>query len=188
MVRAFIAIEVEEPSVLREIIRIRDEILSCSKGRGIKGVEDQNIHLTLRFLGEVPESIIPEVNKCIEKLTKYRQFTMEARGIGAFPKLSRPRVIWVGVGSGADILIDMRRELDQCLKGLVIRDRSTFVPHITIARIKGSFNLVCLANIIKQYENVSIGNSTVTKVVLKKSTLTPQGPIYTDLKIHRLRE
>ncbi len=188
MVRVFVAVEVENLDVLKEIINARDEVLACTGGgRGIKGVEDENIHLTLRFLGEVSEPLLATIKECVRGLSTFKEFEIEVRGLGAFPSPSRPRVIWVGVGLGADNLKLMRKTLESCVKGLVQPDRAEFKPHITIARIMGSYDRGCLAEILNRYADRVFGRSRITEVKLKKSTLTPKGPIYEDLLVVKLK-
>ncbi len=182
ILRLFIAVEIENPDVLKKIIALRDELLSCSKGsRGIKGVEDENIHLTIRFLGEVPESLVPMIRNCLNECKNISKFEIEIRGVGAFPSVSRPRVIWVGISKGIEELKTLRRMIDRCLGAMVRPDDKEFVPHITIGRIKGSCDRACLASFINSHSDELLGTSPVTKVKLKRSILRPQGPEYIDI-------
>lgn len=181
MVRVFIAIEIEDPQTLRRIIEVRDRVLACSKEIKMKGVEDENIHLTLRFIGEIPESMVEDIKKCIDLCSSVSSFKMRIRGLGAFPSPSRPRVIWVGVEEGEDKLKKLWNLVEGCLSKLVKPDRRGFVPHITIARVKVFRKSKCLASLISELQDLDLGESQITRVKLKKSTLTPKGPIYTDL-------
>ncbi|OYT52068.1 MAG: RNA 2',3'-cyclic phosphodiesterase [Desulfurococcales archaeon ex4484_204] len=187
MVRLFIAIEIEDEDVLRRVIALRDEVLGCSKEREIKGVEDENIHLTLRFIGEVSESLVPAIINCLDRCSKYSQFTMELRGVGVFPSLSRPRVIWVGVKGGASELKTLRGVLDDCLRDIKRPEHQEFVPHITIARVKRRISGSCLRDFIMSHSDDLVGTSRVTKVVLKRSILKPQGPEYIDIHTVKLK-
>ncbi len=181
-IRLFIAVEVEDEETFRRIIKLRDELLTCSKGaRGIKGVEDENIHLTLRFIGEVSEALLPSIMSCVKGCSNFESFEIEVKGVGAFPSYSRPRVIWVGVGRGADKLKLLRRILDKCLNQIVKPEPQEFIPHITLGRIKGSYDRVCLQTFINTHADEVIGTSKVTKVKLKRSILRPQGPEYHDI-------
>ena len=186
MIRLFIAVEVEDTDVLRKIIAIRDQIVACGRGRGIKIVEDENIHLTLRFIGEVSEALLPSIEKCLDICASFKKFRVVIKGVGAFPSLSRPRVIWVGIDEGVSQLRQMRIVLDKCLRGIVQPDRHEFTPHITIARVKGSINRECLLSVIKENQDLIIGKYVVTSIKLKRSILRPQGPLYVDLKTVKL--
>ncbi len=181
MVRLFVAVEIENQAVLNRIIKAKNELLACSKGRGIKPVEDENIHLTIRFIGEVPESLLPNIYACVKEASKVKSFEMTVKGMGAFPSPARPRVVWVGVEKGAHELRRIRDLMEPCLRRHSKPDRNKFVPHITIARIKGGYDPACLRSIIEGYAEELFGESRVTAVKLKKSTLRPEGPIYTDL-------
>ncbi len=187
--RLFIAVEIEDQGVLSKIISLKNQLITCSKGgRGIKAVEDENIHLTIRFLGEVSEALIPSIKACLDRCSEINSFTMKIKGIGAFPSFSRPRVIWVGVDQGVNELKNIRKILDRCLNTIVRPEPQEFVPHITIARIKSrNYDVRCLSNFIETYRDYEIGETPVTMVKLKQSILRPQGPIYKDVATVRLR-
>ncbi len=188
MVRLFVAVELEEPEVLKKVISFKNSVLACSKQGGIKGVEDENIHLTLRFIGEVPEDLLPKIYECVKNLENISRFNIRVVGVGAFPNLSRPRVVWVGVREGTEELSKLKKLLDACLEKYVRLEKEEFVPHITVGRVKGSVDFTCLKEIVHTYENFNFGTSPVTKVKLKKSVLRPEGPIYNDLLVVNLKE
>lgn len=179
--RLFVAVEIENRDVLKEVIRFRDAVVACSRQRGIKGVEDENIHLTLRFIGEVPDDSLPQISECVRRAGEYVKFQMRVEGVGAFPSPSRPRVLWVGVTEGFEKLRVIRDGLEGCLRPYAQPDRGEFVPHITVGRVKGSFDMQCLKRVLETYENTVFGLSPVTQVKLKKSVLRPEGPVYTDV-------
>jgi 2'-5' RNA ligase len=180
--RLFVAIEIEDNSTLSRIIGVRDRISGL--GVDLKPVEDENIHLTLRFLGDVEDSLVPSIYRAVDELSSFGSFVMRVRGLGAFPNTKNPRVVWVGVADGSEILRSMRSALDRGLRGLrVHEDEHAFHPHITIARVRGRSNLDILSRYIEENIDLEFGLSPVTKVVLKKSTLTPRGPIYSDLRV-----
>ena len=187
--RLFIAVEIENTETLRRIINLRDELLTCSKGgRGIKGVEDENIHLTIRFIGEVSEALLPSIINCLKPCGELKSFMMEVKGVGAFPSISRPRVIWVGVSKGSDELKMIRKIIDKCLNQIIRPEPQEFVPHITIGRIKGSYDRMCLQNFLNTHVDEVIGESKVTRIILKRSILRPLGPEYHDVYEVSLRE
>ncbi len=187
MIRLFVAVEIEDVGSWRRILEFRDAVASCAIDGGIKPVEDENIHITLRFIGEVPEHYLPRIVECLRVVENFESFRMVIRGTGAFPNIARPRVVWVGIGEGADALRRIRSSFEGCLKPLAKEDREEFVPHITVARIKGRYRPECLAAYLKKYESVDFGASPVTQVKLKRSQLTPRGPIYTDVSVFRLK-
>jgi len=184
MVRLFIAVEVEDPNTLRNIISIRDRVASCTSEVDLKPVEDENIHITLRFIGEVAESSVKDIIKSLEGVRHVRRFHISVRGLGAFPSMSRPRVIWLGISEGAQQLKLIRDIIEDNLRKLGIRaEREEFVPHITLARIKSlrGGGSKCLSDLFLGLGNVEVGTSPVSLIKLKRSTLTPRGPIYNDV-------
>lgn len=188
MIRLFVAVEIESIESWRRIIEFRNAVIPCSINGGIKPVEDENIHLTLRFIGEVPESYLPRIIECLSVVQNFKKFHIAINGVGAFPSMARPRVVWVGVKDGAEVLREIRESFEGCLKRLAQEDREEFVPHITVARIKGRYKTECLAAVLRKYETEVFGTSPVTQIKLKRSQLTPRGPIYSDVAIFRLKE
>ncbi|MEM2006735.1 MAG: RNA 2',3'-cyclic phosphodiesterase [Sulfolobales archaeon] len=188
MIRLFVAVEIENTESWRRIIEFRDAIASCSIDSGIKPVEDENIHITLRFIGEVSESYLPRIVGCLRVVENFKKFHISVHGAGAFPNTAKPRVVWVGVKDGAEVLKNIRNSFESCLKTIAKEDHEEFIPHITVARIKGRYKPDCLATCLRRYEFVDFGISPVTQVKLKRSQLTPKGPIYTDVVVFRLRD
>jgi len=186
-VRLFVAVEIEDPATLTNIIKFRDSVLSCSSNRGFKGVEDENIHITIRFIGEVPDPFVKDVLKCLGMIADIPKFSVRVKGVGAFPSISRPRVVWVGISDGINYLRKIRDTLEPCLRSYAKPDHVEFRPHITVARVKGKFNKACLAEVMRAYEDFEFGSFTVSKVVLKRSILRPQGPLYIDVRSVNLK-
>jgi len=177
LIRLFTAIEAPQfPKVL--------ELMEAVKrsGADVKLVETHNIHITLVFIGEIPENKLDLVKEAVSSIS-FNSFKIKLRGTGAFPNLSRPRVIWVGIEQGLQELRTIRGSLLKELLGRGIKpeDEKEFAPHLTIGRVKGPSNLLNLINVINEYQNVDFGEFTVNKVTLFKSTLTPKGPIYDPL-------
>lgn len=182
--RCFIAVDIDQPELrarLREI-----QVGLDSLGCGLKLVEPENIHVTLRFLGEIPSSLASEVAKTLDKV-RANPFTLTLRGLGAFPSPSRPRVVWVGVGEGSAELSSLHRQVESLIKPLGFQpEREPFTPHITLARVKVPRNLSSLARFIAERSDVEVGSMRVEEVKLKRSTLTPSGPIYSDVYVKKL--
>ncbi len=178
--RVFIAIDIEDPNILSRLIMLRDTIVSTNVP--MKPVEDQNIHITLRFIGNVPRPLVDMITRDVLSKLRFNKFSIVLKGLGAFPNTSRPRVIWVGVEKGYEELKKIRDEIERGLRRLGIKpEKEEFVPHITLARIKGSRNISSLVKLLIEYADVEIGEMLVNSIRLKKSVLTPKGPIYTTL-------
>lgn len=183
--RTFIAIEL--PKEIRDSLSSLQEELNAS-GADVRWVEPCNIHLTLKFLGEVDDKTLDKVIPILEEITKDRNsFYIRISSVGAFPKINFPRVIWVGIDRGdtetAQIAKSLEKEIAKI--GIPAEDRP-FSSHITIGRVKSGLNRNRLVNNLNSLggDFFRQGNPEflATKITLFKSTLTPHGPIYEVLK------
>jgi len=180
MLRLFIAVDIRDPVLLGRLERLKDAIVAT--GVPMKPVETHNLHITLRFIGETPRHRADEIVDEVLSTINREKFDIVLRGLGAFPGPYRPRVVWVGVSEGARELAEIRDHVEDGLRRLGFRpERARFVPHVTLARIKGSRNIHSLAKLINDMSDYEVGRMTVSKVSLKKSTLTRHGPIYETL-------
>lgn len=178
-IRSFIAVDLEDEGVRRRLISAQ-RLLSRT-GADLKLVEGENLHVTIRFLGEVPRGLLDRI---VEELSevKFRPFRAELRGVGVFPRLSRPRVIWAGFKGGEDELIALFKEIEPRLRGLGIRpERNPFHPHVTLARVRSGRKREELIRQVMDLADEEFGEIVVTRFKLKRSTLTPRGPIYSTL-------
>lgn len=175
VVRCFVSVDVEDSGILRTIQNLQERIEETENI--VKTVEMENMHLTLRFLGELPQ---PEVKRVMDglKSLSFKPFKIEFKGLGVFPNLSYVRVVWVGVGEGVDKLENLHNQVNGILKRLGFGGEE-FSPHLTIARVKAIRNRPSLAKLLDEYRDTSFGYTDVTSVRLKRSTLTSKGPIYT---------
>jgi 2'-5' RNA ligase len=153
-----------------------------NSGADLKLVKPQNIHLTVRFLGNISPHMVDSVYEEMKQVS-FAPFTVELVGLGVFPKLSYPRVVWAGIRRGADELTNVFEQLEPRLRELGFKpDNKGFSPHLTIARVRGGRNKAMLAEVIRQNEDYDFGKVKAECLKLKKSDLTPRGPIYTTLK------
>lgn len=129
------------------------------------------LHLTINFLGEIANT--ERAVEAMNGLKKYTRFTAHLGSVGAFPDEKRARVIWLGVsdnGTSTKMAEYLCKELKNC-------DRP-FVPHITLARVREGGDRATAQDFVIKHKDVEIGTYEAQKVFLKKSTLTPAGPIY----------
>jgi len=147
----------------------------------VKAVEEENIHLTLRFLGEVDAARVDEVVAALGTV-RHRRFMASVRGLGAFPKISRPNVIWAGIGVGSEDLVALQGKIDDALIHLGFPPEGKFHPHLTLARVKGPLDNENLRRLIVSNESETFGESEVREFSLIGSTLTPSGPIYSKVR------
>lgn len=185
VIRTFIAVDIDSRDVTSKLIELQRRLVAT--GASMKLVEPENIHLTLYFLGEIPEGRIELVKKITETCCEdISSFEIHLAGVGAFPKLSKPNVIWVGIKSGQENLVQIANCLRASLpKHGFRKEEKEFSPHITLARVK-KYNSK-LIDEIKNLSSLEIGSFVVNHVKVKKSILTSRGPIYEDLYVIKLK-
>lgn len=187
--RTFIAIEL--PKEIKNKLGVFQGQLKSS-GADVKWVEPQNIHLTLKFLGEVEEKKIGEINKIIKAVADTSPpFHIKISSIGAFPKIDSPRVIWLGIEAGDKETGEIFKGLEDGLVKIKIpKENRPFSSHITLGRTRSSLNKEKLIQQLGEIET-KIGRENLeflaTKITLFKSTLTPKGPIYEILAENTLK-
>lgn len=183
--RCFIAIEIENPMVLAKVLQVKKEL--SGMGLDLKPVEDENIHLTIRFLGNISPYSVEVLKNILSSLgQEFHRFELEVKGLGAFPTIDRPRVVWIGVAKGSEELYSIRKYIDDEIvkrRLMDVHEDDDFHPHITIARVKSLRNVHLLHKFYERYSDYLFGYTMVTKVKLKQSILRPQGPVYRDLYI-----
>lgn len=170
--RAFIAIDI---GARKEIVEILEELKKIKAK--MKLVEPENIHLTIKFLGEIKEDMIEKIAKIIENSIKeINPFEAELHGLGVFPSMDYMRVLWIGFydnGETKKIAFEINEELK---KYGFKKDR--FSPHVTIARIKSKEGKEELKKFIEKNANRKFGKISCNSICLKKSILRSEGPIY----------
>ena len=155
----------------------------------LKVVGTHQLHLTVKFLGDTEEGLVPQIVTAInEAMTGLRPFQIRVRGTGAFPSLGRMNVIWVGV-EGAEPIARVADSLEASLDHLGFpRERRPWKAHVTLARVRGGLNLDRVRRILEAHRTEDFGTHTVDSVHLKKSVLTPQGAQYSVVATVRLGE
>jgi len=180
VIRAFIAVDIDDPSVSKNIVSLRDALVAT--GADLKPVEEENLHITIRFLGNIPVTMVDDIYN-IMKSVKFKPFKIHVKGVGCFPNISRPRVIWVGVEKGYEELKRIHDEIEKGLKALGFKpEREEFVAHITVARVRSGRKREALIKVIENFKEFDAGEMVVRYVRLKQSILTPGGPIYKTLR------
>jgi 2'-5' RNA ligase len=189
--RTFIAIEL--PLEIKETLARLQEQLKKS-GADVKWVKPDNIHLTLKFLGEIEDKKLSKLNQILQDTMKDKTgFTMRLSSIGAFPSINSPRVVWMGIDKGDSQIKEIAEDLEQGISKLGIpKEDRPFSSHITIGRLRTAQNRERLVKDLKDLKDLNKLNENlefpVTKITLLKSTLTPKGPIYEVLKEAILKE
>ena len=173
--RTFVAIEVSDRGVLNSISQVQAELNIKAKP-----VEIHNMHFTVQFLGVVSEEMVRKISSELSSL-EFTPFSVGFVGVGVFPKLSSPRVIWIGTNEGADELEKLAEIIRTKLAQLGFQSDKKFKPHVTIFRVKKKIGSI--SNELQKFSTYSFGKQVISEVKLKKSELTPNGPIYTDLLV-----
>jgi len=153
-------------------------------GRPVHAVDPNNLHLTLRFLGDIDVDLLPEITRAIDAAAAaVSRFTVALRGVGAFPDSRRPRVLWAGVTDPTP-LDALAAHLDSGLAAVdAIADRDKpFTAHLTLARVKAKPQQACL-DLINDHADSGLGSYPIAAVHLVESKLTPAGPVYSDRHI-----
>ena len=180
-VRTFVAVEAS-PAVREQAARLIGDFASA--GAGVKWVEPGNLHLTLKFLGDVDQSDIPRVCQAVQSaVAEVQPFEFEIRGAGAFPNLRRPRTIWLGPGRGDSQMGDLAHRVDKALQKLRFpRETRRFQAHLTIGRVRNPGpELAALGELIEAAADAEVGLIPVHEVVVFSSDLRPSGPVYEPL-------
>ena len=175
MMRAFVAVEISNNNVINSIKKIQNKISIDAKP-----VESKNFHFTLQFLGEISDEMSLKIIQALNTIN-FSCFDVNLKGIGAFPKPKFPRVIWIGTDeNGGNMLIQLAKNVEKVLKPLGFCPDKPFIPHITIFRIKKK-----VGDITKELDSqkmIDFGMQEVISFKLKKSDLTTNGPVYSDLE------
>lgn len=179
-IRSFIAVEIGDKKVMDNILSLQKTIIDTDAD--LKPVEAENIHITLRFLGEAPTSVVEKVYEEMKKV-EFKAFEVELKGVGAFPSMSRINVVWIGIQKGIGELNNIFSQLEPRLRKIGFHsDDRGLSPHITIVRVRSGRNKDKLARIISETQGKEFGIIRVESIKLKKSVLTPEGPIYSTLR------
>jgi RNA 2',3'-cyclic 3'-phosphodiesterase len=153
-------------------------------GADVKWVEEANLHLTLKFLGETPESKVELIkDACRKALSSVPACTLAFKGLGTFPEKGSPRVYWVDVKLGGAEMSKMAENIEAALEPLGFpREKRKFTPHLTIGRTRSPKNQAVIKEVVAKNSGFEAGSMLLSEIPLFKSELTRQGPIYTAIE------
>ncbi len=170
------------PEIRKAIGRVQDDLkkLDCD----IKWVEPENIHLTLKFLGDISSGTVEDAKQIQENLSRTAQpFAIELTELGAFPGIKNPRVLWIGLKDENNHIADLVLQLEKECENIGIKkEQRPFSPHITIGRIRSPRNIASLFPVVTNYPFPSGLKQNCQSFVFYQSALTSQGPLYKILK------
>ncbi len=185
MIRCFVAIEIDD-AIRKELSSVIEELKPS--GTGIRWVRPENLHLTLKFLGEVSEERIPEIEEVLNRVAaQLEHFTLRVKGTGTFPEKKRPRVIWAGVESSGQ-LFQLQKAIEKALFELGFKEEEReFTGHITLGRVKEFSDQQRLLPILLRFKEKEFGIINVREFVLMKSELHPDGARYERIGVYMLK-
>jgi 2'-5' RNA ligase len=187
-IRAFIAIE-SSREVLDALVRLQARLRAGPGGEAGRWVRSEGAHLTVKFLGDVPEERVAAIGQCLDAVcARYSAFALQVAGLGCFPNTRRPRVVWAGVHEETGALAALQRELESALETLGFpREQRPYAPHLTLARVReGAASVAVEAlgqSVVAQQDKSSqvLAQMQVSGLTLFRSDLRPEGPLYTTL-------
>ena len=179
-IRSFIAFDIDNELVVRRLSEVQGMLVNA--GADLKLVKPQNIHVTMRFLGNISLSMGDLIHEEMKQVF-FAPFEIELRGLGAFPSLRYARVVWAGIRKGVNELVNVFDQLEPRLRRLDFKpDRKGFSPHLTIARVRTARHKAELIRCVEDLADYEFGVIKADCLRLKKSVLTPKGPSYTTLR------
>jgi 2'-5' RNA ligase len=180
-IRAFIAIEMPD-AVVAALGGLQRELQS--RRLKVRWVRPENIHLTLKFLGDIKPADIEAIDGAMaDTVSGHSPFALTMNGIGFFPNVKRPRVMWVGLGGGIRHLFDLQAGLaDRLCDSGFPREKRPFKAHLTLGRIRQATRPDQFKRVLQQYADWGDQQFSVDRIVLFRSELKPAGAVYSPLK------
>ncbi len=182
--RLFVAIK---PNFSKENLKFIREIKEFFSDEKFKWVENKNIHLTIKFIGETEEQMIPVIENALEKvIKKFQPFEFNIKGLGVFKNIATPRVFWMGIEKN-EYLKKIFINIENVLESFGVRkENRDFNPHITIARIKNLKNKKRFLEFLSKNIDKNIQKIYVQEIILMESILKKDGPLYIEKKKFKL--
>ena len=179
--RAFVGVPlggevVESAAALSSALRAR----LGETGVSARWVPPTNMHVSLRFLGNVEEEQVPAIRETLGPVvSRHATFLATLRGLGCFPDAQRAAVLWLGLGDGAESFGQLAADVNRALDGLGFpEEERAFHPHLTLARLRRGGPPADLGELCAEHAATEAGSTVVREVVLFRSTLRPRGPAY----------
>ncbi len=178
-IRSFISFDINNDLVVRRFSEVQG--LLRKTGADLNLVQPENIHITIRFLGNISLGIVDSIHEAMKEVS-FVAFDVDIRGLGAFPNLRRANVIWAGISKGVNELANVFDQLEPRLSRLgFIPDNKGFSPHLTLVRVKTGRHKAELVKSIEDLADYEFGTIKARCLRLKRSVLTTTGPIYSTL-------
>jgi 2'-5' RNA ligase len=184
-IRSFLAIELP-PTIAKGIERVQGDLKQSHAD--VRWVEPSRIHLTLKFFGNIDEKACDEIMDAVGKaVSEVEPFSLTIKGLSAFPSIRNPRVIWLGVEDGGEVLKPLQRAVEGNLRQIGFPgEEREFKPHLTLGRLRSGRGKPELLGKMEDLFPIDLGEFRVDRLMLFKSDLRPTGPIYTELRVLKL--
>jgi len=184
-IRTFIAIELDE-SIKDSLTKLQERLKGEAPRGSVRWVRSEGIHLTLKFLGDVPANQIGEIIRALERSCQgFAPFSLSCGGLGCFPNLKRPRVVWVGIQEETGTLAQLQKAIEENVAPLGYpTEKRKFSPHLTLGRVQrrvSSGDQRRLGELVEVSEIGTLSQMQVKSVNLMRSDLRPSGAVYTRL-------
>lgn len=184
--RCFIAIDLSE-SLKKSVNDCIRQLKPLS--HDVRWVVPSNLHLTLKFLGEVPDTSVQQLLAVLEPVAQASEpFTLSVTGTGAFPDERRPNILWAGVQAPAGLRTLYLRVEDAMADLGFPKEQRRFSPHLTIGRVKGHQGMADLMSRFRTFQNTFFGSIEVHEIAVMQSILKPSGAEYARVGTFRLRQ
>ncbi|MEK6598961.1 MAG: RNA 2',3'-cyclic phosphodiesterase [Deltaproteobacteria bacterium] len=180
-IRTFIAIELPA-KIIDGLKEIQDELKDGTNK--VTWVKPENIHLTIKFLGDIEADKIDSIVGLLEgAAAKSRSFDISAKGVGCFPTIDNPRVLWVGIEEGNVNMAALYNNIEDALSAIgFAKEERPFKPHLTLGRIKFLKDKKGLKERIERFKDITLGQYMVDSICLFQSRLTPEGAVHIKLE------
>ncbi len=180
-IRLFVATGIDE-EIRKKLVEFQDNLKKADADVG--WVAPENLHITLKFIGYIDQEKIGDIIQIIQdSVTHIKPFDLDYRGVGVFPSKKNPRVVFAQLIDAGGTLAKIHERLDNQLAALgVSHDERRFESHLTVGRIKTRRNVHRLMEKLDAYNDFHFGLEYISQIVLMKSDLSPEGPMYTKLQ------
>lgn len=184
-IRTFVAVSLPD-RVVAALAGLQEKLREF--GIAMRYTAPENIHLTLKFLGDVRAADADAIGGHLEQAAAgFAPIRLEARGMGVFPGARRPRVLWTGVKGETGRLESLQRAVEARMAAMGFeKENRPFSAHLTLGRFRGRADPVRIADAIREFGGFASSSFEAASIELFQSTLTPKGPVYKVLSSHRL--
>ena len=176
--RVFLALDLDQP-VKTQLIRLQGRLAKV--GPDVRWVRSEHIHLTMKFLGDLPDNTAADVCRLCQNVSAdFEPFEFEVAGAGCFANYGRPRVLWVGVVDPSGSVRRLHERIERTLAPLGLRrELRAFKPHVTLGRVRSGQNAQELRDQVKKNEKFEAGIAQAKEITIYSSQLSPDGPLHT---------